>query len=143
MKLKIFIDKDYEEEIIIYAKQRTELVSSIEKLVDKNDYSLTGFSEGEAILLSPEEVFCFITESGRVYALTEKEKLLIRHRLYQLEENLSEHFIKINQSTLANIKAIERFDTSVTGTLKVKFKNGYTDYVSRRNLRNIKERFGI
>lgn len=143
MKLKIFIDKDHEEEIIIYAKQRTELVSSIEKLVDKNDFSLTGFSENEAILLSPEEVFCFITESGRVYALTEKGKLLIRHRLYQLEENLSEHFIKINQSTLANIKAIERFDTSVTGTLKVKFKNGYTDYVSRRNLRNIKERFGI
>lgn len=143
MKIKIFIDKDCEEEIIIYAKRKTELVSSIEKLVNKNDFCLTGFSKNEAILLSPEDVFCFVTENGKVYAITKNEKLLVKQRLYHLEENLSADFVKINQSSLANIKAIERFDTSVTGTLKVKFKNGYTDYVSRRNLKNIKERFGI
>ena len=143
MKLKIFIDKDHEEEVIVYTRKRTELVSAIEKLINQNDISLTGFSETEAVPLSAEEVFCFITENGKVYAITEKEKLLIRQRLYQLEENLSEDFVKINQSCLANVKKIARFDTSISGNLIVRFKNGYTDYVSRRNLRNIKERFGI
>ena len=143
MKLKIFIDKDHEEEVIVYSRKRTELVSAIEKLINQNDISLTGFSETEAVPLSAEEVFCFITENGKVYAITEKEKLLIRQRLYQLEENLSEDFLKINQSCLANVKKIARFDTSISGNLIVRFKNGYTDYVSRRNLRNIKERFGI
>ena len=143
MKLKIFIDKDHEEEVIVYTRKRTELVSAIEKLINQSDMSLTGFSESEAVPLNAEEVFCFITENGKVYAITEKEKLLIRQRLYQLEENLSEDFLKINQSCLANIKKIARFDTSISGNLTVRFKNGYTDYVSRRNLRNIKERFGI
>lgn len=143
MKLKIFIDKDHEEEVIVYTRKRTELVSAIEKLINQSDMSLTGFSESEAVPLKAEEVFCFITENGKVYAITEKEKLLIRQRLYQLEENLSEDFLKINQSCLANIKKIARFDTSISGNLTVRFKNGYTDYVSRRNLRNIKERFGI
>ena len=143
MKLKIFIDKDHEEEVIVYTRRRTELVSAIEKLVNQSDISLTGFSENEAVPLTADEVFCFISENGKVYAVTEKEKLLIRQRLYQLEENLSENFLKINQSCLANVKKIARFDTSISGNLTVRFKNGYTDYVSRRNLRNIKERFGI
>ena len=52
-------------------------------------------------------------------------------------------FIKINQSTVANITKIERFETSIGGSLSVRFKNGYRDYVSRRNLKKIKERMGI
>ena len=44
MKLKIFIDKDHEEEVIVYTRKRTELVSAIEKLINQNDISLTGFS---------------------------------------------------------------------------------------------------
>ena len=143
MELKIFIDKDHEEEVIVYTRKRTELVSAIEKLINQSDMNLTGFSESEAVPLNAEEVFCFITENGKVYAITEKEKLLIRQRLYQLEENLSDDFLKINQSCLANVKKIARFDTSISGNLTVRFRNGYTDYVSRRNLRNIKERFGI
>ena len=143
MKLKIFIDKDHEEEVIVYTKKRTELVSAIEKLINQNDMNLMGFNETEAVPLTAEEVFCFISENGKVYAITEKEKLLIRQRLYQLEENLSDDFLKINQSCLANVKKIARFDTSISGNLTVRFRNGYTDYVSRRNIRNIKERFGI
>ena len=143
MKLKIFIDKDHEEEVIIYTGERTELVSAIEKLIKQNDISLTGFSETEAVPLTAHEVFCFISENGKVYAITEKEKLLVRQRLYQLEDHLSDDFLKINQSCLANVKKIARFDTSISGNLTVRFRNGYTDYVSRRNIRNIKERFGI
>ena len=143
MKLKIFIDKDHEEEVIVYTRKRTELISAIEKLINQNDMNLMGFSETEAVPLTAEEVFCFISENGKVYAITEKEKLLIRQRLYQLEENLSDDFLKINQSCLANVKKIARFDTSISGNLTVRFRNGYTDYVSRRNLRNIKERYGI
>ena len=141
MKLKIFIDKDHEEEVIVYTRKGTELVSAIEKLINQNDMNLMGFNETEVVPLTAEEVFCFISENGKVYAITEKEKLLIRQRLYQLEENLSDDFLKINQSCLANVKRIARFDTSISGNLTVRFRNGYTDYVSRRNLRNIKERF--
>ena len=143
MKLKIFIDKDHEEEVIVYTRKRTELVSAIEKLINQSDISLTGFSETEAVPITVDEVFCFISENGKVYAITEKEKLLVRQRLYQLEDHLSDDFLKINQSCLANVKKIARFDTSISGNLTVRFKNGYTDYVSRRNLKIIKERFGI
>lgn len=143
MKLKILIDENREEEILIFAHERTKLIDDIENLVKNNMSDIIGYSEGEARIISPSQAVCFTVENNKVYALTEKEKLQVKMRLYQLEEILGSGFIKINQSCLANISEIRKFDTSVSGTLRVIFKNGYVDYVSRRNIKTIKKRLGI
>ena len=88
------------------------------------------------------DVNCFISESNKVFALT-NEKLQVKLRLYQVEELLDESYIKINQSCIANIRQIERVEATFSGALSVIFKNGYKDYISRRNLKNVKERLGI
>ena len=69
---------------------------------------------------------------GWLYIGDEKERYLLKERLYALEEKNLENFVKINQSCLANIRKTERFDTSVSGTLKIRFKNGDTDYEYRK-----------
>lgn len=143
MKLKITIDRVREEEVLVFAHERTRLVEDIERLVNSSTKELIGYSAGEAQRLSPSQVSCFAVENNKVYAVTDKEKLQIRLRLYQLEEILDAGFIKINQSCIANINEIKRFDTSISGTLKVIFKNGYSDYVSRRNIKAVKERLGV
>ena len=84
-----------------------------------------------------------MVENNKVFAITEKENYLIRERLYTIEQALSKDFIKINKSCIANIKKIDRFDASISGTLMVKFKNGYTDYVSRRSVKAVRERLGL
>lgn len=143
MKLKIFIDKNHEEEILIYAHEKSELVDSIEKLLSDADEPLVGYTEKEAVRLDVADVCCFTVEDNKVYAVTEKEKLRLKERLYQIEERLPDNFIKINQSCIANIRKIELFDASISGTLSVIFKNRHRDYVSRRNLKHVKERLGI
>lgn len=141
MKCTVFIDKEREEEVIIYAHKESSLIASIKELTEKAA-ELTAFSGNEIVPLNINEVFFFTTDNSKVLAVTEKEKLYLKLRLYEIEERLPDCFIKINQSTIANIKKIDRFDTSVSGTLKVKFKNGAVDYVSRRNIRKVKERLG-
>ena len=143
MKLRIVIDPNRDEEIFISAHEKTQLISEIEELVNNNFFDLTGYTETETVKLNLNEVFCFITEDSKVYALTEKHKYRLKLRLYQLEENLNNNFVKINQSCIANIRMIERFDASVSGTMRVVFKNGYTDYVSRRQMKTVKERLGL
>ena len=143
MKCKLIINKECEEEVVIYAHRRSKLVDEIERLVETDATEFTGYREGEIYKLSPSEVFCFIAEDNKVYALTDKGRLRIKLRLYQLEEILSNGFIKINQSCIANIKEIKNFDASISGTLTVIFKSGYKDYVSRRNVKAIKERLGV
>ena len=144
MKYTIIIDKNREEEVIIYAKEKSTLTDEIERLVNDNNLELIGYDKsGEGVKLTTDEVYCFTAEDNKIFAITEKDKLRIKCRLYQLEEILPEYFVKINQSCVANIRKIARFDTSVSGTLLIKFKNGYKDYVSRRQMKAVKERLGL
>lgn len=144
MKCTIIIDKSREEEVIIYAKEKSTLTDEIERLVNDNNPELIGYDKsGEGVKLTTDEVYCFTAEDNKIFAITEKDKLRIKCRLYQLEEILPEYFVKINQSCVANIRKIARFDTSVSGTLLIKFKNGYKDYVSRRQMKAVKERLGL
>ncbi len=142
MKCTVTIDKAREEEIIIYAHERTALVEQIEQMVLK-EHSLHGYYRDEIKQINTCEVYCFSVIDNKLYAITENKKYLIKLRLYQLEELLDGNFIKINQSSIANILKIKKFDASFSGTLKVIFKNGYGDYVSRRNIKKLKERIGL
>ena len=142
MKCIITIDKEHEEEVLIFAHEKTKLIEDILNLIN-NENVFMGYSDGEAYRLNLSEIYCFTVEDNKVYALTDKDKLRIKLRLYQVEEKLSDDFVKINQSCLANVNKIKKFDTSVSGMLTVTFKNGYRDYVSRRNLKSLKERLGV
>ena len=142
MKITIITDKTKDEEIIIRVHEKNELVEKIEKLVNETSDGFIGYKENEAMMLDINDINCFITENNKVFAMTD-EKLLIKERLYKVEEKLSENFIKINQSCLANIKKIVKVQATFSGSLSVVFRNGYTDYISRRNLKNVKERLGV
>ncbi len=143
MKLKITIDRNREEEILVFAHERTKLIDEIECLVGDYEKEIIGYTDGGVHKLIPAQITCFVVENNKVYAILGKEKLQIKMRLYQLEEMLGVGFLKINQSCIANINEIKKFDTSISGTLKVIFKNGYSDYVSRRNIKTVKERLGV
>lgn len=143
MDFKLIIDKDKKEEIIVYAKEKTPLIEEIESLVKSYEVGIIGYAENEAVSISFKDVYCFTIEKNKLYAIMDDHKLLIKERLYQIEERLGFDFVKINQSSIANVKKIDRFKASIGGSLVVLFKNGYRDYVSRRQTKSVKERMGI
>lgn len=143
MKCYTYIEKNEEERVLIYAHDRTRLVEDIESLVLSSEIDLTGSYDSEIIKIDINDVVCFISENNKVYALIGDKKYQIKYRLYQIEELNLNMFIKINQSCLANKTKIKRFETSIGGALKVVFKNGYVDFISRRELKNVKKRMGL
>lgn len=142
MKHRTIIDNE-KEEVLIYTPKVTNKITMLERYIEDLDSEIIAFRNKTSICLSYNEVICFTIENGRSFAITEKEKLLIKQRLFQIEEMVSENFVKINQSSIANITKIERFDASIGGNLMVIFKNGYKDYVSRRQTKLVKERIGF
>jgi len=143
MKCTTVIDPDKEEAVWIYAHRRTDLVEEIERLVEGSATELIGYKGEEIALLKPADICCICVEDGKIYAQTVSEKWQLRQRLYVLEALLDRRFVKINQSCIANIKRINRFEASFAGALIVIFQNGYKDYVSRRQLKTVKERIGF
>lgn len=144
MKHTTIIDPHREEEVVIYVGKRTREIEELESYLDRMGAELVGYGEdGQILPLRPAEIHCFIVEDGRVCALTDREKLTVRLPLYAIEEMLTEDFVRINQSCLGSIRKIARFDASIGGALMVTFENGHRDYVSRRQLKNVKERMHI
>ena len=143
MKFSLIIGDEYEGEAVVYAKEENATVSAIRAICEKEDKNIVGYSASGIYTLSPYEIDCFVSEKDQLFAYTAEGKMRIKSRLSKIEEDLPSCFIRINQSCIANINMIERFDASFSGTLGVIFKNGYRDYVSRRNLKKVKERIGI
>ncbi len=143
MKCYTYINDNEEEKVLIYAHDRTRLVEDIESLVLSSEVDLTGNCDSEIVKIDINDVACFISDNNKVYALIGDKKYQIKYRLYQIEELNLNIFIKINQSCLANKTKIKRFETTIGGALKVVFKNGYIDYIARRELKNVKKRMGL
>ncbi len=144
MKLiKTVVSSPEEEKIHMFVTDDNPLPEKIEELIDSQGLRLTGFSSEGVKPLLPAQVDCFISEEGKTVAITDSGRYYLKTRLYILEEALDRGFVKINKSAIANISKIERFEVSFQGGLNVVFKSGYVDYVSRRNIRVIKERFGF
>ena len=143
MKVTTIIDPACEEEVIIRARSHSELVDKIEELIIGETTELMGFQDNSIVVLDYVKVDYFTVESDKTYARCGGESYRVKRRLYEIERSAPPYFVKINQSCLANTRRIARFETAFSGALRVVFKNGDMDYVSRRNLKQVKERFGL
>ena len=143
MKCYTYIEDTKEEKVLIYANKRSKLIDEIESIVLASDIDISGTYNDEIIKIDINEVSCFISENNKVFALINDKKYQIKQKLYQIEEMNLNTFIRINQSCLANKKKIKKFESTIGGSLKVVFKNGYIDFISRRELKNVKQRMGI
>ncbi len=146
MKFTLFIDKDREEEVCVYAHEESPTTKKLEEIAKGNDTGLrelVGYRNDGIIIFDIDSVYCFYLEDGKLYAMLATDRVHVKKRLYEIEELLPEGFVKINQSAIANISKIERFGVSIGASMTVIYKNGHRDYISRRQLKHVKERIGI
>ena len=144
MKFKTVIDPSGEDLVVIHATEYSDRVREIEQFVsDERERELVGYLGESIIPLDADSVSAFVSEGGSVYAIVSGKRIGIKERLYSLEGRLGGRFVRVNQSCIANISKIARFDASFSGALAVIFKDGYRDFVSRRQLKTVKERIGF
>ena len=142
MKFKLIINKEAEEEIMATVHQRSPLIDEIELLISKHTDRIPGYTEDDIKMLSISEIACVTVLDGKTYAIDSQNcRYRLKQRLYELEAELPSSFIRINKSTLANEKALDRFTVTIAGSVDAVFKCGYREYVSRRCFSQIKRRF--
>lgn len=146
MQVEIKIDRSYEDpKVIIMTAAVTEEVSSIRKKLSEDGAQVISGCKDERIeILDPTDLIRVYANSGKVFAVTGKGEYLLRLRLYEVENRLpSDRFIRISNSEIINLKKVDHFDLSFTGTICVKLSNGITTYVSRRYVPKLKKVLGI
>ena len=143
MKFTVVIDKDREEEVVLYLKSPSSISDRIREICESDKQTILAFDELGATKLSLSDIYAFTVSDGKVYAVADQEKFRIRQRLYEIEETAGASFVKINQSCIVNISFVKRFYSSFGCSLTVELKNGFKDYVSRRQIKAVKERLGL
>lgn len=144
MKIRLDISPDYQEkEVVIKAAKKDDevqqILDSIKDVAEKFNH-LNGYIGETVYSLALKDVLFFETNDRNVYAHTTNNAFLIHYRLYELEENLPDNFLRISKSSILNVDEILSLSGSVTGNL-VEFKNTYKQvYVSRRFLRELKDK---
>lgn len=146
MQVEVKIDSAYEEpKVIVLTSAMTEEVNRlVKKLSEDFPKMLAGIRNDRCELLEQTEIIRIYAASGKVYAVTAKGEYVLRRRLYELEEQLAgSSFVRISNSEMINLKKVEHFDLSFTGTIYVKLSNQTSAYVSRRYVSKIKTMLGI
>ena len=141
MKFRLIIDKEKDEEVVATVHQRSPLIEEIESLILTHTDRIPGYLEDEIKMLTVSEIECVTVLDGKTYAIDSGNRhYRLKQRLYELEQLLPASFIRINKSTLANEKALDRFTVTIAGSVDAIFKCGYREYVSRRCFTQIKRR---
>ena len=144
MKFKLIIDKEKDEEVVATVHSCSALTDEIEALILKHAGAdrIPAYRDDDMKMLAFSDIECVTVLDGKTYAIDSKnQRYRLRQRLYELEALLPSSFVRINKSTLANEKRLDRFAVTYSGAVDAVFQCGYTEYVSRRCFAQIKRRF--
>ena len=144
-KIRIEVDPDGEEEIIIRCRQMDEDVIRIQKLLENGSGNRPGeitLRLGETEYIVPVgDVIFFESSERQCTAFTESHMLDCDLKLYELEEVLPSYFMRVSKSCILNLRAVESLRKDLTGTCEIGFRNSKKKiYVSRMYYRAFREK---
>lgn len=124
-KIRVEIDKDADEEIIIKCKSVTDDVLRLEKLIceslDNREMKLHLGEKDYFIVI--DEILFFETVGNKTSAHTKDRMYYTDLKLYELEEKLPRSFMRISKSCIINLNLVSALRKELTGICEANFKN--------------------
>lgn len=124
MKLRIEIDPEGAEEIVIRAKTFDESVTRLQEAISRftaEQGQLAIFDGDREVFLNLQDLLFFETYDGHLYAHTARECFVCRKKLYELEDRLPRTFARASKACLVNTARISGLSRSLTGVTEVSF----------------------
>ena len=63
-----------------------------------------------------------------------------KHRLYLLKEELPQSFVRISKSVILNMEKVKEYRPLMGGMMMAEFANGEKTYISRKYLKELREK---
>lgn len=144
LKVELKISKEVKEPYaVIYSDSLTDEITSAVMYLENTGKIITGEDNGRIAVLQPSEIYMVRVENERTAIYGEDKKFLSPKRLYQLEQQLGNGFMKISKSTVINLSHIKCVEPSFKGMMSLVMKNGLKDWISRKYLPDFKKYLGI
>ena len=147
MKTEIKIEKCPSPFCVIHTEEKSKIIEDIAQKIsmmntDGKQEMINGWDGDYSIPLTPSQIYKIFSRDKKVFVQTESEVLLLKFRLYEIEELVQRcgltDFIRISNTDIVNFANVSKMDMSITGVIKVILKNGDTAFVSRRYMDKIR-----
>ena len=140
-KIRLLIDENAEEEIIIRCKSPSEEVLRIQSLLAASTRELELTSGDETHFIETKSILFFETDGNKTAAHTKNKMYYTDKKLYELEEILPRSFMRISKSCIANTSAICSIKREYTGVCEARFHDTQKKvYISRSHYKSFKEK---
>ncbi|WP_397538352.1 LytTR family DNA-binding domain-containing protein [Rummeliibacillus pycnus] len=145
MKVNVTLDDKYQEiEVHINAHSFDEEVEQLMKqLKTPVTNVIDGYVDQEIRMLKVAEIYTVYVEAGKVYFQTDEEEYQSKKKLFEIERMFDKQFSRVNKSMLVNVDHIRSFQLDLLGSTELILHNGTTVHVSRKYLKDLKNKLGI
>ncbi|MBQ8782008.1 MAG: LytTR family transcriptional regulator [Oscillospiraceae bacterium] len=144
MNIRIIENIETALQVIIECRKADDEVMKLKNHIELFDNKLTARLEDKTFLINPTDTLYFESVDDRTFLYTADKVYEIRHRLYELEELLSDRdFIRISKSQIVNINCIKSLVPELNRSLSATLSNGEILTVSRRYVKPLRILLGI
>jgi DNA-binding LytR/AlgR family response regulator len=142
MIVKRIVSDDRLEPVITIESQKDDpVVKRILEVLESIEGVLIGFKDERKYPIAFDDVYYCenIEDKGLIY--TKNDLFDCRYRLYEVE-SLSPFFVRVNKSTVLNIKKIKSFRSTINAKLEATLTNGDRIEISRTYVPVLKTMLG-
>ena len=141
-KVRVDIDPECDEEIIIRCRNVSDEIARIESLVSSIDPCEMELELGNDLyFVKTEQILFFETDGSKTAAHTVDRMYYTDLKLYELEERLSKSFMRISKSCIINVNAVSSIHKEITGICEAFLRDTVKKvYVSRGYYKQFREK---
>mgnify|MGYP004452785885 FL=1 len=142
MKIEFDINEKYQEDKIIICTNKItdELQEFVNKLNNEKNNKIYGYKNDIIFILEENKIETIYSENKKVFIRYENGNIYeTKKRIYELENNLPNKFVRISNSEIVNFDKVQNLDFKIVGTIILNFYTDRYTYVSRRYVKKIRE----
>lgn len=122
MKVRIELDDSVNEaEITIKVSKISDEILQLQQYLQNRDFEPIFYKNQQEYYFELSNILFFESYDNKIYAHTKQEVYEVKYKLYELEKNLPNYFMRISKSGILNTKQIYSLLKSFSNTAEVEF----------------------
>lgn len=144
MEVEIIHERQEGVKVTIDCPKTDKTAEDLKRHIEQYDNRIKGYQNGEICMVDIKDIYYIETVDSKTFAYMRERVLEIRFRIYELEELLSEkEFIRTSKSQIVNIRKMKALSPQMNRTILVTMDNDECLQISRRYVKDLKQRLGI
>jgi DNA-binding LytR/AlgR family response regulator len=127
-------------EVLITCPVKNKIVERIASFIKSVDTQIECYSDDIVKLVNVSDIYYIESVDGKTFVCCEKEKYIVKSRLYQIYEKLRDNgFIQISKYCVLNINKLDKFRPLDNNRLEAVLSNGVYLCITRKYISGIKQ----